>query len=238
MNMVGTLINIYGRMLFDPKAAFERALGQKNWTLLFPFVLAVALTFMLNAYYYYHVDFAWLLDQLVGSAPAPQRAMLRSALTRDRLLLLGLIGVIVLTLLINLGRAFIFWIILKVRGGESQRFTRLFAITMWAAAPLALILPAGILNISMAPEGRIAGNDVNPVSLNQLLFHLPSSGGWGQMLSTFSLVNVWEIVLIAVGLHLAAGLKLSRAALIAMVPDVIVYGIWSLSLAAASVAGA
>ena len=92
-----------------------------------------------------------------------------------------MVGLVFLALIINLARAFLIWIILKVRGGETQRFIRIFAIIMWSTAPLLLILPAGILNISLVPEGRIVGNDVNPVSINQLLFHLPPTSSWRTM---------------------------------------------------------
>jgi hypothetical protein len=136
-----------------------------------------------------------------------------------------------LALVVNLGRAFIYWLALKVQGVGSQSFVKLFAVVVWSTAPLLLILPAGLLNISLASGGHLAGNDVNPVSLNQLLFHLPASNAWGQLLSTFSLVNLWEIALIGVGIQYVSRLTMSKAMLIALLPDAIVYGIWGFLLA-------
>ncbi|QNQ08884.1 YIP1 family protein [Sphingomonas alpina] len=227
-----SLLTTYLVMLFDPRRAFTAALSRKVWTLLLPLTLAIVFTALLNIFYFYHVDLAWLRDQMTATMPKAQRDIALPFYTRGRLIGISLFGVVLLALVVNLGRAFIFWIIFKVRGGDTQRFTRLFAIVMWSTAPLALILPAGILNIMLAPEGRLAGNDVNPVSLNQLLFHLPPSSGWGQLLSTFSLINIWEMVLIAIGLQVVGNLKFTRAALIAIAPDALVYGIWAAALLA------
>ncbi len=220
----------YMTMLFDPRRAFAAALAKKVRTLLFPLVLAILCTALLNVFYFYHVDLPWLRDQMVATMAKPQRDAALPFLTRGRLIGLSLFGVVFLAFVVNLGRAFIYWIVLKVRGGDSQRFMRLFAVVMWSTAPLALILPAGMLNVLIAPEGKLAGNDVNPVSLNQLIFHLPAGGGWGQLLSTFSLINLWEIALIAIGLQLMANLRLSTAILIAFAPDVVVYGLWAIGL--------
>ncbi|MDB5719841.1 MAG: hypothetical protein JWP15_459 [Alphaproteobacteria bacterium] len=226
-----SLVTTYFRMLFEPQRAFGEAMSKKVWTLLLPFFLAVLFTAILNIYYFYHVDIAWLRDQMTASMPSDQRDVIARSMTRGRFIGISIIGVCFLALTINLGRAFIYWLALKVQGVGSQGFVKLFAVVVWSTAPLLLILPAGLLNISLAPGGHLAGNDVNPVSLNQLLFHLPAGSAWGQLLSTFSLVNLWEIALIGVGIQYVSRLGMSKAMLIALLPDAIVYGIWGLLLA-------
>jgi hypothetical protein len=96
---------------------------------------------------------------------------------------------------------------------------------MWSTAPLLLILPASMLNISISPAGMLP-NDVNPVSLNQLFFKLAGDSPWGQLLSTFSLINLWELFLIIVGLRIATARTTLQAFSIAILPEVIVYGVW------------
>jgi len=223
------VIATYISFLFDPKKAYESALNKKVWTLVVPLIATILFTTLLNIYYYNNIDMAWLINQMVAGAPEQQRQSMIENLTKERLIGISMVGVVFLALAINLARAFIYWVILKIKG-NSLRFIRLFAITMWSTVPVLLILPAGILNISLAINQQILPNDVNPVSLNQLLFHLPSSSPLGQLLSTFSLVNVWEIFLILVGLRLAAGLSLAQSFTIACFPDVLFYGIWIITI--------
>lgn len=223
------LARIYFSILLDPKNAFNEALRQRVGTLFFPLLATILVTGILNVVYYYSVDFNWLLAQLTVGMPEQQRLSMEEALTPGRLVAVSLVGVVALAVLVNGARAFIYWVILKVRG-DSQRFVRLFALTMWATAPVALILPAGILNIMLASNGHLTPNNVNPVSLNQLFFGLPDTSGWGALLSSFSLVNVWEVFLVAVGLRAVIALSVARALLIALIPDVVFYGIWAISL--------
>ena len=114
------------------------------WTLVFPLALAILFTALVNIFYFYHVDLAWLRDQMTASMPKAQREASLPFLTRGRLIGLSLFGVVFLALVVNLARAFVFWIILKVRGGDTQRFMRLFAIVMWSTAPLLSCTPAPI----------------------------------------------------------------------------------------------
>lgn len=220
------LARIYFSILLDPKHGFTEALRQRVGSLMFPLLATILVTASLNVFYYYSVDFDWLLGQMTAGMPEQQRLSTIEALTPGRLVAVSLFGVVALALLVNGARAFIYWIILKVRG-DSQRFVRLFALTMWSTAPVALILPAGILNIVLASNGHIMPNNVNPVSMNQLFFGLPDTSGWGALLSSFSLVNIWEMFLIAVGMRVVIALSMIRALLIALAPDVVFYGIWA-----------
>lgn len=220
------LIRIYFSILLDPKNGFAEALRQRVGTLLFPLLATILFTTLLNVFYYYHVDFDWLLGQLTAGVPEQQRISMTEALTPGRLIAVSLVSVVILAVVVNALRAFLYWVILKVRG-DSQRFIRLFALTMWSTAPVALILPAGILNIMLSHNGHITPNNVNPVSLNQLFFNLSSTSPWGSLLSSFSLVNVWEVFLIAVGLRVIVSISMMRALVIAFIPDVVFYGIWA-----------
>lgn len=227
--MTNNIIGIYTSLLVTPQRAFAAALNKKVWTLFFPLLMAILITAAINICYYNMVDMPWLLKQMVANVPKDQKQVILDSLTKTRLVSISLVGVFVLTVSINLFRAFVYWFILKV-GGEAVRFVRLFAIVMWATAPLLVILPASVLNIYMNASGMLP-NDVNPVSINQLMFRFPGDSAWGQLLSTFSLINIWEVFLIVIGLRLATTKKTGAAVLIAIMPEVIVYGLWSALLA-------
>jgi len=218
------IIGIYTSLLYTPEKGFAEALKQRVWTLFFPLLLAILITAVINIYYYNNVDMPWLLKQMVANAPKEQKQTILDTLTKTRLVGISLVGVFLLTVSINLFRGFVYWVILKV-SGDGIPFVRLFAIVMWSTAPLLLILPASMLNISISPAGMLP-NDVNPVSLNQLFFKLAGDSPWGQLLSTFSLINLWELFLIIVGLRIATTRTTLQAFSIAILPEVIVYGVW------------
>ena len=223
------IINIYTGLLFSPQQAFAQALRLKVVTLFFPLAAALVITALLNTYYYAAVDMPWLLERMVADIPDDQKQTVLDSLSKGRLLGISLVGVVFLTVSINLFRAFIYWFVLKVKG-EAQRFIRLFAIVMWSTAPLLLILPAGVLNIYLSTGQGMLPNDVNPVSLNQLFFKLSGDSDWGQLLSTFSLINIWEIFLIIIGLKLATSLSIKQSFTIALLPELVIYGLWVTSL--------
>ncbi|GEA02593.1 hypothetical protein KUL17_14900 [Alteromonas sp. KUL17] len=220
------ILRIYTSLLYAPDRAYAKALNKKVWTLFFPLLAAIGITAALNVFYYNTIDMGWLLKQMVANVPEDQQQTVRESLTKTRLVSISLVGVFFMTLSVNLFRAFVYWFVLKIRG-NSEKFTRLFAIVMWSTAPLLLILPAGATNIYINADLGMLPNDVNPVSLNRLYFQFPGDSAWGQMLSTFSLINVWEVFLVMVGLRVATALNTRQAAIIAILPEVIVYAIWS-----------
>lgn len=216
-------------MFIDPARGFREALAARPWTFVIPLVVVIGCTFLLNAYYYQHVDIQWLKDQLTSAADARQREALQQAISVQKLLVVSLVGITLLTCVVDLVRSMFFWLVLKVQGNRLV-FRQLFAITTWAAVPLVLLLPAGMLNLHLGGGTHVSPNDVNPVSFNQLFFHFNSASGWGNMLSTISLVSLWEMALIAVGLRTVAQVSTRTAILLAVIPDVAVYGIWGIVL--------
>lgn len=224
--MTTNIIGNYASLLYAPENGMANALKRKVWTLFFPLVLAILITAVINVYYFNAVDIPWLLKQMVANVPKEQKQTILDSLTKTRLVGVSLVGVFFLTISINLFRSFVYWVALKING-DGVSFLRLFAIVMWSTAPLLLILPASILNISLNSTVGMLPNDVNPVSLNQLYFHLPGDSRWGQMLSTISLINLWELFLIVVGLRLATARTTLQVFSIAILPELIVYGTWA-----------
>lgn len=225
MNLIKAFLHLY----VEPAKGFREALAARPWTFVIPLLAVIGATFLLNAYYYHHVDLPWLKDQLTVAVDPKQRDALQQAMTPARLLIVSLVGITLLTCIVDVVRSMFFWLVLKVQGNRLE-FRKLFAITTWAAVPLLLLLPAGIVNLHLGGATHVAPNDVNPVSFNQLFFHFPSAAGWGNMLSTISIVSLWEVVLLAVGLRTIAGVSTRTAIVLAVLPDLVVYGIWMLTL--------
>lgn len=222
------IVGILTQLLTNPMRGFREALSLPRWTLAIPFALAIGASFAVNAFYYKHVDLAWLGEQLTSGMSTTQRQAALGIMSVNRLLVVSIVGVTMFTLTMALVRSTVFWLVLKIRG-DSRPYSELLAVTAWAATPVLLLFPAGLFNILMTNGGHLAPNDVNPVSINQLVTHLPSWAGFGRLLSTISAVSLWELALLAVGLVVAARLRWRAALPLALAPDIVLYALWALA---------
>jgi hypothetical protein len=227
------ILNVFINLFANPTRGFASALALPRWTIIIPLALVIGCTFIINVFYYRNVDLSWLGGELTRDMSAVQRDAVLRSMSIGRLMIVSGIGIVLFTLSIDAIRALFFWLVLKIRG-QSQSYGRLFAVTVWAGLPLLLLLPAGLFNIALSHGGHLPPNDVNPVSANQLLFHFSSWTGFGRMLSTISIVSIWELVLLGVGLKVSTGMSNRMGMLLAFAPDIIVYGLWALSIASAS----
>jgi hypothetical protein len=227
------LLQIFFQIFVDPAKAFLEAFKLRPITAIFPLVVVVIGTALLDAYYYYHVDAAWLADLLTEKMPAAQKKLVQGALTPSHLLIISIVSVAILPASVDACRALFFWVALKIIG-HSTSYISLFQIVTWAAVPLTLVLPAGIFALALTGAAHVAPVNVNPVSLNRLFFHYPPSSGWSQFFATLTLVGFWEIGLHAIGLKARTAIAMRTAALLAVAPVVLVYGVWGLFLLAGS----
>jgi hypothetical protein len=79
----------------------------------------------------------------------------------------------------------------------------------------------------MTSGGRLAPEDLNMVSLNYLLFHLPASHAWASLAGNIDLTSFWTIALAAIGLKAWTGRSMGTCATVAVLPYLLVYGLWA-----------
>jgi hypothetical protein len=65
------------------------------------------------------------------------------------------------------------------------------------------------------------------VSLNYLLLHLPLSNPWASFASNLDLTSLWTMALAAIGLKAWTGRSTAACTFAAVLPYVLVYGIWA-----------
>lgn len=224
---MGKLFSILIQMYVDPARGFRNALSGPARSALFPLAMVIVGTTALNAFYYSHVDLGWLADVLTIGLNAAQKRVVVAALTPGRLLLISFVSVLVLPAAMDAARAAFFWVALRTIG-RSADYRSLFLITAWSAMPLLLVLPAGILSLVLGDAAHTAPNNLNPVSLNRLFFHLDTTSHWSVYFTTLTLVGFWEVALNAVGLKVRTDMSTRGAVTLALAPLVIVYGIWGI----------
>ncbi len=218
-----TLIGIF----LEPSKSFA-AIEKKSMVWL-PLVLSMLGGAALLFFYYQQVDFAWLQDKLLAGKdmePAQREAALKF-MTKNMLIGMSMIGALIGPPIVYAITALYYIIVAKVADIPTG-YGKWFTLAAWASVPNLLGLVLGFIQIALSDHGRLAPNQLNPLTLNQLFFHIDLNLPWASLLDSINVCSVWTIVLLVIGFQ--SWSKKSRVASIAIVltPIVLILGVMAL----------
>ena len=153
--------------------------------------------------------------QLVSMAP---HAALFSAL--GGVFFLGLIVVLVGSIYMLLAR--------MATSGRKHGWGAWLRFTTWTQMP-SVAFALGLLVLAL-----VSGGPDQPMSmmgyasLNNLVLDLPPGHRWYNLALNLNLFTLWSLVLAVIGFRIWTGATTGRAAVLALLPWVLVYGIWAL----------
>ena len=90
-----------------------------------------------------------------------------------------------------------------------------------------LLIPAGVIKILMAGNGQLTQQALNPLSLNELLFHLPMSSPWSGLANAIHIPSIWAAVVAIIGYKLWTAKSTVTSAIVVLLPLVVIYGGWA-----------
>lgn len=225
MSPLSTLLAIF----VEPARAMQ-AVREKSMVWL-PLLLLIAGTALVWVWYFQMVDIAWLQDQMLsasgGELSAEQIAASKSFMTRGFLMGSTVISVIIILPLIMLISAVYYLLAAKVIGSDIG-FGKWFAFAVWTSVPALLLVPAGIIKILMSSNGQLTQQAVNPLSLNELLFHLPLSSPWAGLANAIHIPSIWAAVVAIIGYKLWTAKSTVSSTIVVLLPLVVIYGGWAL----------
>jgi hypothetical protein len=219
-----------GNVILEPTPTFARLKGKTSAWL--PLLVLIVLSLAIMYWWVTTVDFGWLREHMLsaeGTAKPEQRAAMERFLTPTSMLWSSSIGAVVGTLAALAVSALYYLIASKVMGVDIG-YGKWFGFSVWTSVPRLLTLPLSALQI-VTSHGRLAPEDLNMVSLNYLMFHLPLSHPWASLLGSLDLSSLWSIVLAVIGLKAWTGRSTGTCVLVALLPYVIVYGLWAAKIA-------
>jgi len=211
-------------MLYEPAATFRRLQAKpRGWL---PMLALMATSGALTVWYFSVVDFPWLMDQMFAALKsAAERERAAAVVSKNFLLVSSSISTVV-----------VFPLFFAIMGGyllvvskalsHGLTFGKCFALAAWANVPTMLLLPLGAMQILLASSGQLALSELNPVSLNQLLFHYGMANPYATLLDTVSVTSVWSAVLLVIGFETWAQVKRVTAILVVLIPMLLIYGAW------------
>jgi hypothetical protein len=219
--------------ILSPAVAFDSIKDKKGWSWL-PFLLLASSSFMLFVYYFNVVDFSWfkeqMLDQLAASKPMTDDELkaVSGFYEKDTMMWSTAVGGTLGFVVINMITAIYYHIATKVSAGSEYKFTQWFAFTWWASFPAIVSVLLSALVIFFSTDGLVSMQDLQPTTLNSLLFAVEPSNAWFSLLEGINLFTFWLIAVASIGLRSWLNIDSKKALIIAVTPQVLIFGLWAL----------
>ncbi|XQW84599.1 YIP1 family protein [Thalassotalea piscium] len=220
-------------VLVSPQSAFTTVKDKKGWAWL-PFFLVIAMTSVVFVYYFNVVDIDWFQDQSLEQAAAftgmSYEELKASTPPADRTgaMIQTLLSVGITIIVMNLLSALYYLLATKITAKNDYGFKDWFAFTWWTSLPAVLSGLASLMVIFFASDGYISMNDLQPASLNSLLFSVEQSSAWFNFLEGINLFTLWMVGIASIGLKTWLNIGTKKAVILAIIPIAVIYGLWAL----------
>jgi hypothetical protein len=214
--------------LFTSPAKAFSALKQKPVFAL-PMWLILIGTAGITAWYYSKVDIAWFTDQMVAASKitAAQQQRMAATVTRPLLLWSAVIAAPIVLLVIVSITALYFTLAGSLTSVRYS-FKHWFAFNWWAASPQIIAFIPSLLILALSSTTQIFPSTLQPLSLNELAFHRSMGTPGYNLLSGLGLVQIATAWLTYVGVRAWSGRSVPFSLVFALLPAVLVYGVWAL----------
>jgi hypothetical protein len=219
-------------LVFEPSKAFaELDQRPRYW---WPLLLVALSSTLLAVWYMSVVDLAWLSDQALRNSTFGRnmteaeiaRASQAASGQRGTQLVIGSLSTLFgvgLGMLISAGY---YTLAGKVTGVE-RGFRHWLALSAWSTVPTVLTVIAGALMLLTASTNQISQQQLQPLSLNALLFHRQPGEPGFTLFSNINLVLFAALALAAIGVKTWSRRGWLFSIVLVALPYALVYGIWA-----------
>jgi hypothetical protein len=219
-----------GNVILEPTPTFGRLKEKTSpWI---PLLALILLTLGVTYWWISTADLAWLRDHMIAGQAAAKpeaRAAMEKIITPSMMLWSSAAGAVLGTPAIFALTAWYYLMAAKVMGSPIG-YGKWFSFVAWVSVPRLLVIPLMAFQIATS-HGRLAPEDLNMVSLNYLLLHLPGTSPWATLAGNLDLATFWSAGLAAVGLKAWTGRSMGTCVFVAVLPYLIVYGLWAAKIA-------
>ncbi len=211
-------------MFYDPMKAFEMLRERRAVWL--PLLLTIGLSAALMFYYYAVVDFDWVKERMMATITDPaQREQSVSMMTKT-VVMASSMGSTLLGIPLMCAIMGLYFMIGGKMTSADFSFGKGFALAAWSSVPMIITSVLGLMQIMLISNGKVEFTDLNPLTLNQLFFHIEMGKPWAALLESVSLATVWQVILLIIGFQVWAKVSRATAMKVTLAPYVIIYGIW------------
>ncbi len=228
--MTRATMKVLGDVIVSPQDAWDDVNRRGQWIL--PLVLLAIATVAAWWLYYSRIDIVWLQDRLlVGTSELQGREL---ALARD-IMGPGLLALVTIGSSLIMGAM----IMLLTAGylhlvGRTLRVTHTgpswLVFAAWLTVPETCALLLMAVRLTFGSNQQILPEAANPLSLSQLL-DIAADSPWLSLTGAIGVQSLWTLALFTVGVSRWMKIGTVRAALIAGLPPLLIYGTWALVIA-------
>jgi len=199
----------------------------------FPMLAVMLATAALMVWYYGVVDIDWLKEQLFANnadfqkLPAEQRAGAMNFVGRNTLMISGVVGAIMAFPFLYLVTALYFLLASKITK-MSFGLKHWFSFVCWVSLPGLLSIVAAVVTLLLRDNDQIGPGVLQPLSLNQLVFHRPVGVPGQAYLDAVNIPALLSALLTVIGVHTWSQRSWGFSAIVGLLPTALIYGIWAL----------
>lgn len=211
-------------MFYEPSKAFGMLTPRRHAWL--PLVLTMISSMILLLWYFNVVDFAWLTDQMYASIKDPA-AREKASEMMSRGMMQGfavggaLVGIPMITALMG-----VYFMVVAKSMTKEFGFNDGFSLAAWSLVPGLLGLPLGAMQILMSSNAQFSSSELNPLSLNSLVFHYPVTHSLSSWLDMINVTSLWGVFLMIVGFQVWAKVSRATAMKVVLIPYITILGGW------------
>jgi hypothetical protein len=195
-------------VFFSPGAAFKDIAKRPRWWV--PILIATIFTTTYLYLYSQHIGWVRMIEQQLDrnpGMPAQQREM-AIRIYRDFGGYITFGSGLLIPLLASLVIAGVLKFLADTIMGAGVGFKRMLAICNYAGLPNLLVTVLAVVVMYMKPPGEF--DLQNPLMINAGAFLSPDAPNWLQTgAAALDLFSFWVMILMAIGIHAAAGKKMS-----------------------------
>jgi hypothetical protein len=185
-------------------------------------------------YYYGWVDFDWLIEQTIRQMPVESRAegadAIRQFMQPGTTTWTSIISVLVVIMIIYAVQAIYLHLANKMTSGADIRFGQWFSLSAWTGFVGVFGTVATFIGLLMANSNQVSLESLDVFSLNSLLVHASPGDPWFRWATSLRLLAIWSLVLLIMGFSRWTGASMAKSTVIAVLPTVLIFGIWALMI--------
>ncbi|HEU4852329.1 MAG TPA: YIP1 family protein [Telluria sp.] len=212
-------------MFYEPARVFAQLEARRSTWL--PALLVILTSSVMAYWFFQFVDFAWLQERMLAviEDPAVREKQREMGMSRQTMAAFASGGSAVALLVGFALTGLYFAIVGKVRNNDVG-FAKGFSLGAWSAVPYLLLFPLGAMQMTLASNNQISFESLNPLTLNQLVFHYENTHPLAGFLEAISVPMVWAICLLVIGYQVWAKASRATALKVVLLPYVVIYGAW------------
>jgi hypothetical protein len=225
-------LSLVSALAFEPRKAFDDiAQRPRFW---FALLTLLVCTLTISIWYQTIVDMGWLVDKQMRAIDTARRLTEEQIAQRVRMaaehpgaqLAITVVATAIFLPVVMLIVGLYYSLAGKVTNVE-RSFKQWFSLACWTSLPTVLtVIPAAVVLLT-ATTRQIEPADMQPLSLNSLIFHRAMGEPGYSLFTSMQLTQFLSLYLAALGVKLWSGKSWLFGIVFAALPFVLFYGIWA-----------